>query len=169
MSRKEELEAQGYKTYENDEIRVFWNPNLCYHVAKCVIGNPKVFSPKRRPWIDLSQASAKEIAAIIDQCPSKGLLYELKNTVSVVFEEEANRSAAYKDGEQVGECVYSPSGETWSITHTGVRPAYGGQGIAKKLVEKVIEEARARKVKILPLCSYAQKMMADKEEYRDVL
>ena len=53
--------------------------------------------------------------------------------------------------------------------HTGVRPAYGGQGIARRLVEKVIEEARARQIKILPLCSYASKMMEGKTEYQDVL
>lgn len=93
----------------------------------------------------------------------------LSESVSVVFEENANRSAAYKDGEQIGECEFSVSGATWTITHTGVRPAYGGQGIAKRLVEKVIEEARARKIKILPLCSYAKKMMTGKEEYRDLL
>lgn len=47
--------------------------------------------------------------------------------------------------------------------------AYGGQGIARRLVEKVIEEARARQIKILPLCSYASKMMEGKTEYQDVL
>ena len=26
MTRKEELEAQGYKTYENEDIQVFWKP-----------------------------------------------------------------------------------------------------------------------------------------------
>ena len=44
----------------------------------CVRGNGKVFEVDRRPWIDLSQASAEEIAAIIDRCPSKALQYELK-------------------------------------------------------------------------------------------
>ena len=138
--------------------------------GKCARGNIGVFNPKRRPWIDLSQASAKEIAALIDTCPSKGLQYELKDTVSVVFEEEANRSAAYnKDGKHIGECEFSPSNSIWIISHTGVRPNYEGRGIARKLVEKVIEEAQTRNIKILPLCPYAKKMMEGKEEYRDVL
>ena len=29
MTRKEELEAQGYKTYENEDIQVFWKPRIC--------------------------------------------------------------------------------------------------------------------------------------------
>ena len=84
MSKKEELEAQGYKTYENDEIRVFWKPDVCQHAAKCAKGNPNVFNPKRRPWIDLSQASAKEIAALIEQCPSGALKYEFPVSVDSV-------------------------------------------------------------------------------------
>ena len=169
MSKREELEAQGYKTYENDEIQVFWNPNVCQHIGKCAGGNRSVFDPKRRPWIDLSQAPAKEIAAIIDQCPSKALQYELKNQVSVVFEKDAQRSAAYKDGKLIGECEFSASERRWIIAHTGVRPAYEGQGIARRLVECVIEAARSEQVKIIPLCPYAKKMMAGKDEYKDVL
>ena len=67
---------------------------------------------------------------------------KMKDPVAVVFEEAANRSAAYKEGELIGECEFSVSEQIWIIDHTGVRPAYGGQGIAKRLVEKVIEEAR---------------------------
>ena len=29
MTKKEELEAQGYKTYENEDIQVFWKPRIC--------------------------------------------------------------------------------------------------------------------------------------------
>ena len=78
MSKQQQLEAQGYKTYENDRIRVFWNPSICRHVGRCVRGNADVFDPKRRPWVDLSKATAEEIAAIIDRCPSGALLCELK-------------------------------------------------------------------------------------------
>ena len=89
--------------------------------------------------------------------------------ITVVFEENANRSAAYDGDKQIGECEFMVSGGTWTITHTGVRPEYGGQGLARRLVEKVIGEARSRKVKIVPVCSYAVKMIAGREEYRDVL
>ena len=78
MTKREEMESQGFKTYENDEIMVFWKPELCVHVAECVKGNSAVFAPKRRPWIDLSKAPAKEIADIIDRCPVKALQYEWK-------------------------------------------------------------------------------------------
>ena len=89
--------------------------------------------------------------------------------MNIVFEEEARRSAAYDGERQIGECEFSLSGGAWVIAHTGVRPEYGGKGIARELVGKVIEEARARKVKVVPVCSYAKKMMEGREEYSDVL
>ncbi|MBQ7544600.1 MAG: N-acetyltransferase [Synergistaceae bacterium] len=89
--------------------------------------------------------------------------------MQIVFEEERNRSAAYDGDRQIGECEFSLSGGEWVITHTGVRPEYGGRGIARELVGKVIEEARARKMKVVPVCSYAKKMMEGREEYADVL
>ena len=169
MSKREELKSQGYRIYENDEIAVFWNPNKCQHLGNCVRGISGVFAPMRRPWIDLSQAPAKEIANIIDKCFSKALQYELKNDISVVFEENKNRSAAYKDGNQIGECEFKVSDKIWTIVHTGVRPAYEGQGIAKRLLNKVVEQARKKQIKIIPLCSYAEKVMIGKEEYKEVL
>ena len=89
--------------------------------------------------------------------------------ITVVFEPEHNRSAACIDGKHVGECEFTVEGSVWSITHTGVDPAYGGRGIAKMLVLKVIEEARKQQVTINPICSYARRMMEGKEEYSDVL
>ena len=78
MSIKEELISEGYKAYENDEIMVFWKPDLCEHATECIRGNNNVFDVSRRPWVDLSQAPASEIAEIIDKCPSEALKYVLK-------------------------------------------------------------------------------------------
>ena len=51
---------------------------MCKHAGKCVNGSSEVFNPNRRPWIDLSMLPAKEIAKIIEDCPSNALQYELK-------------------------------------------------------------------------------------------
>lgn len=99
----------------------------------------------------------------------KHIQNEPMEQISIVFEEDCNRSAAYIDEKQIGECEISVSGNTWTITHTGVRAEYGGRGIAKNLVLKVIEAARTKDAKIIPLCSYADKLMSGKEEFKDVL
>ncbi|MDO5040549.1 MAG: (4Fe-4S)-binding protein [Peptoniphilus sp.] len=70
--------SENVKVYENDKVKVFWKPDICVHSGNCVMGNPKVFNPERKPWIDLSQADAEEIKRVIDTCPSGALSYESK-------------------------------------------------------------------------------------------
>lgn len=77
MSKRSKLESEGYKTYENKQILVFWNPDLCQHAQECIKGNSDVFDVTRRPWVDVNAAPSHEIAEIIDRCPSGALLYEL--------------------------------------------------------------------------------------------
>lgn len=103
------------------------------------------------------------------QYKEKGTDNERTEQIDIVFEQDRNRSAAYINGNQIGECDFSVSENVWMITHTGVRSEYGGRGIAKKLVLKVIESARTNNAKIVPVCSYAEKLMSGKEEFKDVL
>ena len=93
-----------------------------------------------------------------------------QDPIRIVFEEENRQAAAYDGDKQIGECQYNIDRMgKWVIMHTGVRPEYNGRGIAKWLVEQVIEAARERGAKIIPVCSYAQRMMSGKDEYKDVL
>ena len=103
------------------------------------------------------------------QYKEKGTEKERTEKIDIVFEQDRNRSAAYINGDQIGECEFSVSENVWMITHTGVRSEYGGRSIAKKLVLKVIESARTNNAKIVPICSYAEKLMSGKEEFKDVL
>jgi len=89
--------------------------------------------------------------------------------MQIVFEAEQPRSAAYDKEKLVGVAEIEDTHGCWVITHTEVDPAYGGQGIARRLIEEIVVEARRAGKKIVPLCSYADKMMTGKEEYRDVL
>ncbi|EFF67015.1 acetyltransferase, GNAT family [Selenomonas noxia ATCC 43541] len=89
--------------------------------------------------------------------------------MQIVFEAEQPRSAAYDKEKLVGVAEIEDTHGCWVITHTEVDPAYGGQGIARRLIEEIVAEARRAGKKIVPLCSYADKMMTGKEEYRDVL
>lgn len=79
--------------------------------------------------------------------------------LKIVFDEINNQSLAFVDEQNVGECQYEIKNGSWYIMHTGVRPEFGGRGIARMLVEKVVEEANKRNIKIVPICSYAQKVI----------
>lgn len=90
--------------------------------------------------------------------------------MQIVFEPEHFRSAAYDGEQRVGVAEFDAQDERWVITHTEVDPAYRGQDIARRLIEVLIEAARSSGAKIVPVCSYAEKMMLQrKDAYRDVL
>ena len=89
--------------------------------------------------------------------------------MNIIWEAEASHSAAYDGEKRVGFAEIEDEGRRWVITHTEVDPAYGGQGIARRLIEVLIAAARSDGAKIVPICSYAEKMMRGREEYTDVL
>lgn len=55
------------------------------------------------------------------------------------------------------------------IERTSVSEALRGQGIGRQLVKKVADYARQENMKIKPHCKFAQKVMTDSDEYRDIL
>ena len=66
-------EADIKKEYANDGIVVTWEPAYCIHTANCLNGLPKVFDAWRRPWIEVDNASADEVADVVMRCPTGAL------------------------------------------------------------------------------------------------
>jgi CDGSH-type Zn-finger protein/uncharacterized Fe-S cluster protein YjdI len=52
---------------------VTWEPTYCIHTANCLNALPRVFDAMRRPWIEVDQASADEIAEAVMTCPTGAL------------------------------------------------------------------------------------------------
>ncbi len=148
-----------HRLYENDDIAVFWNSDKCFHAKRCVHGSPKTFDPKRKPWIDLRHAETKEIWQAISECPSGALSCIYRHNINVVMDPENCRSIAMDGDKIIGECEYQVTEKGWNIYHTGVRPEYGGKGIAKRLVYKVLEEAERSCAGTMASCSYARKIL----------
>jgi len=72
---------------------------------------------------------------------------------------EINKSVAYDNDLKIGECNFIEDGEVWNIVHTEVDNSYQGQGIARRLVESVIENAKVNNKKLVADCSYAKKVI----------
>lgn len=89
--------------------------------------------------------------------------------IKIIYEQKESRAAAYDDEKFIGESTYAKSDKVWIIDHTFVEKSYGGQGIAGRLVAKLVEEARKNDIKIIPLCSFAKREFKLKKEYLDVL
>lgn len=83
-----------------------------------------------------------------------------------------------ENGFYIGEDVTNPLAEityhlrderTMVIDHTYVADTLRGQGVGSVLVRKVAELARKENKKIIPLCSYAKRVMMQNPDYQDVL
>ncbi len=79
--------------------------------------------------------------------------------IKILFEIEKKRAVVYDDNKEIGECDFIDNNGTWNIIHTGVNSKYQGQGIARKLVECVIKNAKENNKKIIAECSYARKIL----------
>ena len=67
------------RRYDGDGIAVSWYAARCIHDAACVRAQPRVFNPRRRPWINASAADAEAVAAAVRACPTGALQYEMPN------------------------------------------------------------------------------------------
>jgi predicted GNAT family acetyltransferase len=66
----------------------------------------------------------------------------------------SGRYVVYLGDGYEAEMTYRRQGDVVAIDHTGVPPEFRGSGLAQKLVERGIADARAEGTKIKPLCSY---------------
>ena len=87
--------------------------------------------------------------------------------VKIEFKE--NKSVALLENNEIGICEFKVTDEGWVIFHTEVDQNYKGQGIAKRLLDAIVNEARNKKIKIIPECSYAKKVMIENNSYNDVI
>jgi len=62
--------------FESEDIIVSWDYVRCIHVEACIRALPVVFDRNRRPWIDPSLATADDVAAACEACPTGALHYE---------------------------------------------------------------------------------------------
>ncbi len=89
-------------------------------------------------------------------------------SIDVHHDRAAGVFSAIVDGER---CVleYRLSGNTMTITHTGVPEAVAGRGIAGELMRAALAAARAEGWKIIPACSYARQYFDKHAELADLL
>lgn len=74
------------------------------------------------------------------------------------------------NGLQLGEMVYTMAGDTkMIIEHTEVDESRRGRDIGKQLLERLIEFARERHIKVIPLCPFASAMFRRNKAWQDVL
>jgi uncharacterized Fe-S cluster protein YjdI len=83
------MEIKDYALGENNTI--IWEASKCIHSAECIKRLPRVFNPRRRPWIEVQHASEEDIIRTVKNCPSGALSMK-----SVQAENNENSSNSIK-------------------------------------------------------------------------
>jgi predicted GNAT family acetyltransferase len=70
--------------------------------------------------------------------------------------------------EAIGRLTWVARGDIRIAEHTLVPPAIGGRGVAARLVEAMIEDAREQGFRIVPACSYVAVAFKRHPEWADL-
>jgi predicted GNAT family acetyltransferase len=92
--------------------------------------------------------------------------------MEILLKEEENKgyAMAQENNLKVGTMTYSIAGtKLIIIDHTEVEPTYKGKGVGKQMLYKIVEMAREKHIKILPLCPFANSMFRKLNDIKDVL
>lgn len=79
--------------------------------------------------------------------------------IEIKFDITNNRALAYDEEKMIGLCEFIQEENNWNIVHTEVDSKYQGRGIARKLVECILENAKKQNKNIIANCSYARKII----------
>ena len=75
-------------------------------------------------------------------------------------DEHGGRYTLLLDGDPVGELDHLDRDGVRTFTHTGVRRAHEGRGLAARLVRRALDDARSEGVKVVGQCTYVQHYLA---------
>ena len=73
------------------------------------------------------------------------------------------------DGDLAGWVTYRLSDARITFIHTEVQPPYAGRGLAQRLARDVLDDARARGLRVRPLCPYIAGYIHAHPAYQDLV
>ncbi|MDR6543612.1 putative GNAT family acetyltransferase [Acinetobacter bereziniae] len=75
-----------------------------------------------------------------------------------------------EDGHHLAEMAYTwAGGNMLIIDHTLVEDELRGQSVGRKLLDQVVDMARSKNVKIIPLCPFSKSVFDKDQSIHDVL
>ena len=108
--------------------------------------------------------------------PAHGMVHEehgeIRSAMQIQHEETDIRGRHFindESGNMVAEITYAVQHpDTMVVDHTEVEQDLQGQHVGNDLVEAIVEHARAKGRKIIPVCPFVKAVMERKPEYSDV-
>jgi predicted GNAT family acetyltransferase len=92
-------------------------------------------------------------------------------SIDIRDEPESSRYAAYVDGELAGFSEYTldPERGRIVIAHTEVDDAFEGRGVGSALVRGELDDARRRRLRVVPQCPFVKAYIERHPDYQDLL
>lgn len=86
-------------------------------------------------------------------------------TEVIEYHPEENRYTISVDGEQAGFAAYTDTDAGRDFDHTVIDKAFGGRGLAGKVVGKALADTVADGKAIIPSCSFVHRYVTKNPEY----
>ena len=92
--KEDERLADRRESYRGSKITIHDNRGICAHAGLCTDRLSTVFRMKQKPWIDPDGASAEDIIAAVNACPSGALSYSIDDVERTENENPATISVS---------------------------------------------------------------------------
>jgi hypothetical protein len=83
----------------------------------------------------------------------------------VVDDKEQSRYEVHLEGEMVAIADYVKQPGIVSFTHTETFAGHKGQGLAGRMVERALRDAREEQLEVMPFCSFVADYIGDHREF----
>ncbi len=87
----------------------------------------------------------------------------------VVDDREQSRYEVRIGGETVAIADYVKQPGTVSFTHTETFAGHRGRGLAGRMIDRALRDARAEQLAVVPFCSFVSDYIARHEEFRHLV
>lgn len=92
-----------------------------------------------------------------------------QSRLTVVDVPDANRYELLLDDTRVGLADYSISNDVMTIPHVETDPEHRGKNFAARLMAGVLDDVRAKKLTVRPVCPYAAAYIQRRPDTQDLL
>lgn len=89
------------------------------------------------------------------------------NTLEIINNPAENRFEVWVNG-QLAKLDYKEEGDTILMTHVGVPPEFRGHGLAAVITKAGLEYARAKSLRVIPMCTYVAAYIRRNPQYLEL-
>lgn len=90
-------------------------------------------------------------------------------TTKVTANDDEGRYEIHVDDELAGFTEFHVAGDVATFPHTEIASEYEGQGLAKQLIGRALDDMRSRGLTVVAQCPFVRSFIEKNPEYQDLL